>query len=268
MKKIRNFWIVIILLIIINVIFYLARPGGERVLLYISDGLPVICSLISVFCLIAAYRSLRRFDYIKSAWLMILIGIFSFFVAESIYGMQEIGFKLDMNKNFPGIADIFWCFGYIPMFFGLIIIFYGYKKSGLPMGDLLLYLFIAITVFFLAAIIIYFLLIPIVQDTETSTSAKFAYLFYPVADLTLVIPSLVLIYITSLFGSGQITKPLKYLAFGFLLITVADLLYSYLGWKDLYGSGNLIDVSWHLGYLFIGLAGLYQSQLIESLKTN
>jgi hypothetical protein len=268
MKKPKTLWIIIILLLAVNLIFYLAKPGGDDVLLIAGDTFPVVCSFISVLCLISAFTSLRKFDYIKSAWMMILIGIFSFFVAETIYGVQEIALKVNMNDAFPGIADLFWCFGYIPLLLGLIIIFYGYKKSGLPMGDVLLYMFLAITIFFLAAIIIYFLLIPIIEDPETDIRAKFVYLFYPIADLMIVIPALVLIYITSLFGSVQITRPFKYLAFGFLFITLADLLYSYLGWKDLYGSGNLIDIAWHLGYLFIGLAALYQRQLIESLKTN
>jgi uncharacterized membrane protein YhhN len=73
-------------------------------------------------------------------------------------------------------------------------------------------------------------------------------------------------YITNLFGGGTISRPWKYLAFGFILFTIADLLYSYLGWQDLYGNGNLIDLAWHAGYLFIGLAGLYQRELVDSLK--
>ena len=47
---------------------------------------------------------------------------------------------------------------------------------------------------------------------------------------------------------------------------IADLLYSYLSWEDQYGSGNLIDLAWNSGYLMIGLSGLYQKELIESVK--
>jgi len=185
---------------------------------------------------------------------------------KTIYAYLEIGLQWDMNENFPVVADFFWCFGYLPILIGLFTFFYGYKKSGLPIGDFTLYGFIAITIFFMLAIVIYFLLIPIIEDQETDLLAKIAYVFYPVADMLVVVPSVLLIYITSLFGSSKVTRPIKYLAFGFLFITIADLLYSFLGWKDLYGSGNLIDVAWHLGYLFIALAALYQKQLVESLK--
>jgi hypothetical protein len=47
---------------------------------------------------------------------------------------------------------------------------------------------------------------------------------------------------------------------------VGDLVYSYLSWEDLYGSGNLIDLAWNFGYLSIALAGLYQTELIKSLN--
>jgi hypothetical protein len=80
-----------------------------------------------------------------------------------------------------------------------------------------------------------------------------------------VIPAAILFYITSLFG-GTITRPWKYLTIGFISFTVADLLFSYLSWQDAYGSGNLIDVAWHLGYLIIGLSALYQRELIESIN--
>jgi uncharacterized membrane protein YhhN len=72
--------------------------------------------------------------------------------------------------------------------------------------------------------------------------------------------------ITSLFGKGMISRSWKYLSIGLILFTLADLAYSYLSWKDLYGDGNLIDLAWHAGYLIIGLAGLNQRELIKSFN--
>ena len=266
MTKSKKLWILIGLLIIANIIYYIGQWGGETYVLYISDILPVICSFISILCLFYAFSGFKTFDFTKTAWLMILIGIFLFFLAETTYAIEEIALKWDMNEVYPSIADIFWCTAYIPMVIGLGMMFYGYKKSGFPMGNSKLYNAFSILFFLFAVTVIYFLLIPIIKDPETDFITKFFYLFYPIADLLLVIPAVILMYITSLFGIGSISKPWKYLAFGFILFTIADLLYSYLGWLDLYGNGNLIDVAWHAGYLLIGLAGLYQRELIESLK--
>ncbi len=266
MAKSKKLWIFIIILLIANIVYYIGQWGGENVLQYISDSLPILCSFISVICLFIAFRGFKEFDYTKIAWLMILIGIFFFFLAETIYAYLEIVIKTDMNNVFPTLADYFWCTGYIPLFIGLAMIFIGYKKSGLPMGNSKLYNALAFLFFIISVAVIYFLLIPIINDSETNIISKVFYLFYPIADLLLVIPAAILMYITSLFGLGKISTPWKFLAFGFILFTFADLLYSYLGWQDLYGNGNLIDVAWHAGYLFIGLAGLYQKELVESLN--
>jgi len=268
MKKSKKLWIFASILIFANGIYYLAQWGGDSVLQYVSDILPIVASFISVLCLYSAFSVFKKFDYTKMAWFLIFIGISLFFLAESIYAYLEIVLKTDMNETFPSLADYFWCLGYFPMFIGLGMMYFGYKKSGLPMGKTKLYVGLSALILIVSISVIYFLLVPIIKDEETSLLSKVFYLFYPIADLFLVIPAVILIYITSLFGAGAVSKPWKYLAIGFILTTIADLLYSYLGWLDLYGNGNLIDLAWHGGYLMIGLAGLYQRELIESLNNN
>jgi hypothetical protein len=246
---------------------YSTQIGGRIVLQYVSDGLPIICSLISVLCLISVYKEFKLFDFTKSVWLLILIGIALFFIAETLYAIFEIVFKQDMNEIFPSYADYIWCIGYIPIFIGLIMMFLGYKKSGFPMGNKNQYIVISSLIFIIIISVIVFLLVPIINDTETTTFAKIFYLFYPIADLLVVIPAIILMYITSLFGKGAISKPWMYLAIGFISFTIADLLYSYLSWLNLYGNGNLIDLTWNFGYLAVGLAGLYQKELLQSLNS-
>jgi hypothetical protein len=265
MKKSTILRVFILILVIANIVYYLGQWGGDTVLQYVSDSLPVICSFIGIVCLFRAYKGFQQRDFAKISWLLILVGVVFFFIAETIYGYLEVVKKEDMNEYFPSIADYFWCAGYVPMLAGLIMMFTGYKKSGLPIGNPKLYLGLSIGIFILALALIYYLLVPIVNDAETNLLSKIFYLFYPIADLLLVIPAALLMYITSLFGAGTISRPWKFLAFGYFLITIADLLYAYLGWQDLYGNGNLIDVMWHAGYLVIGLAGLYQRELIESI---
>lgn len=266
MKKTKLLWIFSGILIFINIILYLSRLGGDTTLLYVSDLLPAICSLVASISLFIAFKGFKEFDYTKFVWLLIFIGITLSFLAESIYGILEIVFKTDMNNTFPSIADYFWCLGYIPLITGLTLMFFRYMKSGFSMGNSKAYILILACFFILFISVSYFLLIPILNDPETDVLAKVFYLFYPIADIFLVVPAFLLMYITSLFGTGTISKPWKYLAYGFICFTIADLAYAYLSWEDNYGSGNFIDVAWHAGYLLIGLAGLYQKELVESIK--
>jgi len=264
MKKTNVLWIIGALILLLNLIVYFTVPKDNLLLLYVSDILPVVCSLISVICVSLAIRSLKTMDFTKISWLLLLAGLIFFFIAESIYGVVEIKFP-ELSEVFPGLADYFWYIGYIPVIIGLLMMFIGYKKSGLPMGKASLYIGLSVFIFIIALLIFYFLLLPIIKDTETPVIAKAFYIFYPVADLLVVIPAAILIYITSLFGSATITVPWKFLTLGFFLFTISDLLYAYLDWKGLYGSGNLIDLGWNTGYLLIAMSGLRQHLMVKSL---
>jgi hypothetical protein len=223
-----------------------------------------MCSLIAVVYLFIAVRGFKTYDFIKVSWLLLLIGLFLFFLGESMYSILEIVFNMDMNKNFPSIADILWCTGYFPMFISLMMMFNGYKKTGFPMGNIKIYGIISIIFIIISASIIYYLLIPIISDPKSDMLTKIFSLFYPIADLFLVVPALLLMYITSLIGKGR--WPWKYIAIGFIFFTFSDLIYSYLSWMNAYGSGNFIDVGWNSGYLLIALSAAYQMELLDTVN--
>lgn len=80
-----------------NLIMYLTKVGGDRLLLYVSDLLPVLCAIIALVYLYNTYRHSKAFDYAKISWLLTFIGILLFFFGESLYGLLEIGLGSDMN---------------------------------------------------------------------------------------------------------------------------------------------------------------------------
>jgi hypothetical protein len=264
MKRIRLLWLITALILLVNFIVYMTIRNN--LLLYFSDFLPILCSLIAAYGTYRAFRGFKSYDFVKIAWLLLLLGVFLDFIAESVYGILEVGFSVDMNNTFPSIADIFWCSSYIAYFIGLIMLFNGYRKSGFPLGNMKMFALLSLLFTILCVTIIYFLLIPIIQDEETKILTKVVSLYYPIGDILTVSMAVILLYFISQFGKGLITMPWKMLALGFFCFSVSDLLYSYLGWKDLYGSGNLIDMGWHLGYLLIGIAGFYQRELVDSVK--
>jgi hypothetical protein len=264
MKRIKLLWLFTAMLILVNIIVYLT--AGDKLLLYFSDSLPVLCSFIAFLGIASAFSGLKSYDFVKVAWLLIMIGAILDFLAESTYGILEIGFSFDMNEMFPSIADPFWCSSYIFYFLGLILLFNGYRKSGFPLGKIKVHALLSIIFVLVSVIVIYFLLIPIIRDEETKFITKVVSLYYPVGDILVVSMAVILLYFISQFGKGIISMPWKMLALGFFCFSVSDLLYSYLDWTDAYGNGNLIDIGWHLGYLLIGISGLYQRELVDSVK--
>jgi hypothetical protein len=263
MKRTKLFWFITAFIMVFNFIAYFATNG--KALIYISDSLPVLCSIVAIYGVYNAYRSFKSFDFIKTAWLSILIGLVLYFFAESIYGILEIICKTDMNETFPSLADYFWCSGNIAFFLGLVLMYIGYKKSGFPIGNLKTFIFGSLLFIALSFIIIFFLLIPIIKDEETGIFSKIFYLYYPISDILIVSMSIILLYFISQFGKGLISMTWFLLALGFFCFSVSDLLYSYFSWQDTYGNGNFIDMGWNLGYLLMGLSGLYQRDVIKSI---
>ncbi|MBN2807422.1 MAG: hypothetical protein JXR22_12265 [Prolixibacteraceae bacterium] len=263
MHEFKQLKIISLILVAFNIFAYLLLPDDAEMLPYVSDLLTVFTSLISVFFLFRTYAFFKVFDFAKTAWLLFLIGMCLNFLAETFYALNELVLMRDMNEYFPSTADIFWCIAYLPLIAGFLIIGKGYRDSGLPLGNMKSYSLVVGGLLVIVALVSYFLLNPIVTDAETRLIEKVFYLYYPIADLVIVVLAISMYYIVYQLGKGDITLTWKLMIFGFLSITIADLLYSYLGWMERYGSGNLIDVAWNIGYLLIALSAVKQKQIMQ-----
>jgi hypothetical protein len=236
------------------------------VLGWASALFPVLFSLIAIIGMVSALRSFTAFDSTKTAWLLLLIGFTLDFLGEFMYGFLERVMHVDVEKVYPTIADAFWLAGYIPFFIAMFILINGYKRTGLPMGNWKKYLAGGLFFVVIASGLIYLLLIPMIKDTETNLLAKIVNVYYPVADMVLIVPAVALTLIVSSFGQSRLSLPWKFLSVSFMAMGLADILYSYLSWIEQYGSGNYIDLLWNASYLLAALAGSYQKELKESLS--
>lgn len=266
MKNSTKLWYFILVFFVSNFVIYTFKPGSESFIAVVSDLLPIIASFFAVVGVYLACGSFKLFDQTKIVWLILLSGLVLDFLAEVIYGYLEIGKHMDMNENFPSQADYFWSVAYPFFFIGLAMMIVGYKKSELPMGKSSFYTLLSISFVVISGFLIYFLFLPIINDNESDTGSKIVSIYYSLGDLLVVFLASILIYITSLFGKNSISKPWKYIAFGFSCITISDLIYSYLSYHEEYGSGSFTDYGWHLGYFLIALAGIYQKELMDSLN--
>ena len=265
MKASKRTWIFTVLLILFNALFFWLKPGGDFPLTVVSDLLPVIAAFVALLGIGSAVKSFSGMDQTKGAWLLLFIGMALFFCAECTYGALEVIFKVDVNKVFPTLADLFWTVAYAPIFIGLIMLVTGYRKSGLSFGRTSSYVFGLCAFMFITFTIANKLFTPIMNDPETGRLAKIVYLYYPMADLFVIIPAMILAYITYLFGKSLISRPWRYIALGFLCMTTFDIVYSYLSWNNMYNPGNFLDLFQNLSYLLIGLGGFYQKELLESI---
>ncbi len=265
MRKVDGVPIAMAVVLVLNALVYFFKPGGEAVLTIVSDFLPIVCAGAAVVMLASTLSAFKVMDQTKAAWLLLFLGIGLFFLGEVLYGVQELFLGVDLDEVFPSIADAAWSLGYLPIFAGLLMLLIGYVQAGFPMGNFAKYLVAGLALLGLGAFLIVTLFAPILADETLSGLTGFFYLFYPLADLVLLVPALILAAVTATLGRGMLARPWMLIAAGFALLGIADIAYSSLDWQGLYGPGSAIDIAWNAGYCVIGLAGLYQARLVRSL---
>ncbi len=267
MKKSVKYNILCLVIIAVTAVIYLFKIGGEEFIFKAGDTYPVVLSLLSIFGLYSAFRSFKQWDIAKTTWMLILAGTIIYFIAECSYFYLEIIQGLDADELFPTAADIFWCAGYVFYVVALFNMIIYYLKSGMPLDKWKTYLVPAGILFVIIVCVMYvFLLNPIAVDEETGALDKFFYFYYPIGDLLIIFPAFFLMYVTHLLGSGMFSRPWRIIAYGFIIMTIADLAYSYLDWQGTYQTGNMIDLLWGIGYWLIGLSGIYQNETMETIK--
>lgn len=103
----------------------------------------------------------------------------------------------------------------------------------------------------IAAVSWYVLVGPIIYDSTLPLLSKFVGLSYPVGDLIILFCLLILWVRTD---DRMLRRIMAILTAGLMIIIVADTLYIYQTLNQSYRTGTLLDVSWVLGYMVLGLS--------------
>lgn len=266
MKKAVAYNSISLLVIVAVALVYFFKPGGESASTIVGDISTIVISGLSALMLLSATRSFTVWDGAKLTWLMLLLGAVVFCIAEIIYFYLEVVRKYSADALSPSAADIFYCAAYLFFVAGLLIFIIQYLKSGLPLGKWVRYLIPALIVVILITGAVYVnLLQVIISDTETEPLAKMIYLYYPVSDMAVMFCSFIIIYMTALLGRGRLSMPWRLITLGFLVMAVADIAYAYLDWQGKYETGSMIDLLWLISYWIIGLSGIAQKKIMESI---
>ena len=260
MKETTAMWLVAISLMVINFIFYYFKIGGEDTLTVAGDIFPVVCSLFAAGALFRVTFFLKTWDLTKTAWLLLAFGLFCWFLGECSFAVTEL--VLGRTPAVPSLADGFWLCGVFPIIAALVLLIYGYQRTGFLIGHTVKYVFVIIGVSVLEIALIAKVCMPILY-APLSVLEKVFTLVYPVLDMVMLMLVFFLVLITSVLGKGLLSKPWKFLVIGFAFNAVADILYSYYNWLGAYSTGSYIDLMWNIGYLFIALSAFYQKELME-----
>jgi PAS domain S-box-containing protein len=104
----------------------------------------------------------------------------------------------------------------------------------------------------------------LLDATNGDLMARWSTLSLPALDVLLATVSVLLL----LRGSGADRPALALVAAGFIMYAIADLAFSVLAEQDNFDFGTPLDLGWIVGYILIGLAALYPSDVSDSPETH
>ncbi len=248
------------ILVLVYVLINLFVIGGDGFVINLNNLVaPLLAILTTVFAALL-FLQLRANVRSRILWGGLLAGWALWAIAETLWFI--FGY-LGQEVPYPSIADLFWLAGYIPLGVGLYsrlrempLKLTGLQKLVLWGGSLL-------TIF----ITIAFVILPVFRQYDASNQlASIISIIYPLADLILLVSVLRLLFV---YRSGDYGHGWNMLITGFVLMTVADLVFAYATPLGLYypdQKANLIStlgnsVPYNLSYL-VWIFGIYALLLV------
>ena len=187
------------------------------------------------------------------------IGYLAWAIGEILWTFNDIILK---TNPFPSGADIFYVAAYIPLLTGLWIEYKIIKETA-TRKDILK---AALLTFAITVISGFLVLIPLVAASDYDVLSKGLSLFYPIADLLVLFPALMLFFVFNkkkLPRYWLMSKSWLIITIAIALWTAADLLFAYLDWNELYSGIPLMltELAWLCNYLLFSF-GAYYHRLI------
>jgi hypothetical protein len=210
---------------LLSVLIFLLQPS-EILIRTVSDVFPLILSVISAALSVVILWFNRRKPSGRLIWGAMTLGLVLWMIGEllwTVYDFADLG-----EIPYPSLADVSWLVGYIPLFVALFAQFLA-LRAGLSRTRRILLVFITL----LMVPLIYLLVVqPMLFSPDAGTPVEmFFNAAYPVGDTVLLAVGFALLLI---FFGGELAMPWGVLAIGILLLSIADLLFSYGTWNSLY----------------------------------
>ncbi|RPI93479.1 MAG: hypothetical protein EHM39_12835 [Chloroflexi bacterium] len=238
------------------------KAVGEPTMLWIYDLTIVVVVAITVVLMAQITLTFERGEILRTVWFMLTIGLFLWLVGEIVWAYNDLFAEEELP--YPSLADAGWLAGYVPLFVGFLLRFISLRT--LPTGREIA--LIGAVILLMLVIGIVFVIEPMITyEGYEDRSTQVIDLLYPVGDLAVAFVALLSVVV---LAGGMLSYPWLVLAGGFLVTSVADLLFSYATWNEIYLPGqdlgtNLAtfgaDIPYLAGYLLIFWGIIMQARL-------
>lgn len=233
----------------------------ERALIYIGSMTKLLFLFLGFFF---ASRSARRFEPenpAQPAWRFLGWGFLSYFVAQSILAVYQ--FVLRVAAPFPSFGDFFFLLAMLLWLISLGLFVRAYTQAGFLEGGTNRMVFVAVIGALLLGGLSFGVFIPVLES-PASIGEKALNVAYPVSDLLLLIPVLMLLQMALKLAGGQLWRVWMALLLGFVFLAVGDIAFAYFSTLGQAHLDPLIDALFAYSYIFSSWGAAYQYDLLSS----
>jgi len=203
-------------------------------------------------------RSLGVDGAMRSGWRLMQAWFSCFFVGQLVLTFYEVAGR---TAPVPSLGDPLFLLGYIAVTAAAVRFIAGYRSSGFAFGSTRGHILAALGLTALFAGVLASLVGPAAR-AESPLAARIVNLGYPVLDLVLLVPTLVLLRMTLALRGGRVWGVWGTLLVGVVFFTAGDILFAI----PAFGAsafGPLVDLAFLLGYGFAASGAAMQSALLD-----
>ncbi len=198
---------------------------------------------------------------IRPAWQYLGLGLVATALGQLVLAYYQ--FSPTGEAPFPTLGDVFFCLGY-PLFVASLISFLrAYESAGYHLGATRDRQRLTVILSAVAVVIALIVLRPIVV-APAEPLARFLYIAYPLLDLVLLIPTVLLLKASLPLRGGEVWKAWAALLSGFLFMSAGDVLFAYFQALGVHAVDPLVHVTFLLSYGCLALGVLRQRRMLAA----
>jgi hypothetical protein len=233
---------------------------SARQLLWIGSLSKLVFSAVSVVTAAAVVRRFEADNPAHRAWLLLTLGLGGLLVGQSILGYYQL--VEGRPIVFPSPADFFFVLGSACLVVALLGFLRAYAASGLPVGSPRERWLLVLGAAAVCAVIVLPILQPVLE-TPAPALEKLLNLTYPLLDVLLLVPMLLLLRISFRFWGGRLWAVWGALAAGVLFTAAGDILFAYSSGLGLAHLEDLFDAMYILAFGCFAAGVLAQRDLLR-----
>jgi hypothetical protein len=202
-------------------------------------------TVIATFWTTKRYVAYNPKPTFSMAWISLSSGLSLWFLGHIAWTVYVLFLQ---TNPFPSFAEALYLVGYAPLFLFLLLILKMFQTV-FSKKTLLIQSGVS---YALLAVVSYLMLMPIINSSKNLTTTVLL-AAYPILDLVLFHLAFGILLV---FMKGSVGKAWFFLAFGLILGTIGDLLFTYAQLQNVYYAGHALELFWLWGYASF-LLGLY-----------